>query len=194
MKIFRCGVLFVGLYGLLTLRGISQDAPKPVLSPAPLSDERMTIYRDFLHSYDNGSKTVLNISQLTGQLWVQDDDRKGCLKDFAPSDLETPVIHTFSADAFPSEKVRLVDPKSHKRADPGDAIRHGASVEDAVTSGFAAGIFTFSEIVFDTSHTHAAFSYSFVCGSLCGNGGVVIYELQAGKWRPSKTSCGSWIS
>jgi hypothetical protein len=164
------------------------------MSSEALSADRMEIYRDFLHGYNNGSKSVLNVSQLTVALSPDESDQKGCLSKFSSEDLAIPSVHAFSGDAFPGLAVRLVDPKTHKISDPGDAIRDGVPVDQAVQRGFAAGLFTFSEIAFDASHTHAAFSFSFVCGGLCGHGGTIVYELSNGKWKQSKEQCGRWIS
>jgi hypothetical protein len=172
----------------------AQSAPKPVLSTAPLTADQMEIYRDFLGGYDNGSKTPLNVAESTEPFRASDGDLKGCLKIFKPGDLTTPEVHEFSADAFPRGKVRLIDPKTHKSRDPGDAIRSGESVDNAVKAGFAAGVFTFSEVAFDSSHTHAAFSFSFVCGGLCGHGGIVVYEFDHNKWKQMYARCAQWMS
>jgi hypothetical protein len=145
-NLFACALLLS--YTSLAV-AVAQDATAPKLSPEPISSERMSIYRDFLSSYNNGSKSTLNVSQVTENLHSSDYDATGCLKDFKKSDFSLSVIHSFSPDAFPKEQVRLVNPKTHKRADPGDAIRKGASVDDAVDAGFASGLFTFSEIAFD---------------------------------------------
>jgi hypothetical protein len=104
------------------------------------------------------------------------------------------TVHKLPAELSKAGKINLVDPKKHKLKDPGAAIHNGTSVDQAVTAGFASGLFTFSEIVFDSDHKLAAFRYSFVCGILCGNGGTVIYELKDGKWSPTKRRCSSWIS
>ena len=90
--------------------------------------------------------------------------------------------------------VRLVDPDKHKMHDPGRSIFRGQSVDDAVETGFAAGLFTFSEIVFDNSHTHAALRYSFVCGSLCGHGGTVVFTKERDTRKPAREGCRQWVS
>jgi hypothetical protein len=104
------------------------------------------------------------------------------------------TVHVFSEGAFPKDSVRLVDPDKHKLRDPGTSIREGQSVDDAVDAGFAAGLFTFSEIVFDNSHTHAALSYSFNCGSLCGHGGTVVFTKEGNRWKRAKHDCAYWMS
>jgi hypothetical protein len=173
---------------------VAQQTLSPVISNEPISAERIALYRDFLTSYSNGSSaTVLNISDRTDPFRPEDDDRTGCLKHFNAADLDTKVIHRFSADSFPSRKYRIVDPETHKKSDPGDAIRRGEAVDNAVEAGFAAGILTFSEVIFDPSHTHAAFSFSFVCGGLCGHGWTVLYQKQNHTWRQMKANCSHWI-
>jgi hypothetical protein len=90
--------------------------------------------------------------------------------------------------------VRLVDPVKWKARDPSESIAQGKSVESAVESGFAHGLLTFSTMVFDESHQMAAFTYSYVCGSLCGSGGAVIFKRSSGGWVQRKQECGGWIS
>ena len=170
----------------------STDSPT---APASLVDaERIAIYRLFFGSYDNGSKSLLNVVRTTVPFEADEGDLAGCMKSFSKTNSKANSVHIFPSSTFPSDKVRLIDPQAHKLRDPGPAIRSGESVDDAVNAGFASGVFTFSEIVFDDSHTHAAFNYTFHCGSLCGHGGTVVYIKAQGKWKPSKTSCGSWIS
>jgi hypothetical protein len=170
--------------------------------PTPLPADNLAIYRDFLSGYNNGSGAVLNVANTTEAFLNANpvsNEQKSCLSDVHITQLYSAVVHKFSADAFPADKVKLVDPAAHRRNDPSDGIRSGQSIEDAVHAGFAAGLFTFSEIVFDATHTHAAFQYSFVCGRLCGNGGTALYDKlpdDHGKprWQLSKKICGSWIS
>jgi hypothetical protein len=51
-----------------------------------------------------------------------------------------------------------------------------------------------SEIAFDKEQGRALVSYSFVCGSLCGSGGVWLFEKVDGVWKKSERVCGGWIS
>src|SRR6185437_7906742 len=147
----------------------SQKPPKVHVSQDPIAADNLAIYRDFLHGYTNGSNGSLNISELTQPFEPNDSDRQSCLRRFPPSDFGSTTVHRFAPDSFPPPS-KLVDPNKHKISDPGSAIRDGKSVDDAVERGFAAGLFTFSEIVFDSSHTHASLSFTFHCGMLCGHG------------------------
>ena len=186
-------VMMCVLLGSVVSAGHAVTAKQPGAS-AEMDQERLSIYRDFLASYDNGSGKPLNLSKQTETFEPGPFDDKGCLKGFTAADLHSAGTHVFQADAFPSPRYHLVDPATHEKRDPGDAIRRGESVDSAVEAGFAAGIFTFSEIVFDASHTHAAFKYSFVCGGLCGHGSTVVYERKGGVWRQEKRGCSRWIS
>ncbi len=96
------------------------------------------------------------------------------------------------------KNVRLVD--ADKQAaivqsnDPSNSIREGKSVETAVNRAFSTGLFSMSEIAFDNEQRRALVSYSFVCGSLCGSGGVWLFEKVDGVWKKSERVCGGWIS
>jgi hypothetical protein len=78
--------------------------------------------------------------------------------------------------------------------DPSNSIREGKSVETAVNGAFSTGLFSMSKIAFDKEQRRALVSYSFVCGSLCGNGGVWLFEKVDGVWKKSERVCGAWIS
>jgi hypothetical protein len=176
------------------LSGAAQSTPKPKLTVEPLTSEQISIYRAFIADYDNGSKYILNMAQTTDTFEADSGDLAGCMKTFNKTNSRAMAAHSFPSDAFPTDKVHLVDPGKHEISDPGNAIGEGQSVDDAVEAGFKAGLFTFSEVVFDTAHTHAALNYTFHCGSLCGHGGTVVFIKARGIWKRSKANCGSWIS
>jgi hypothetical protein len=70
----------------------------------------------------------------------------------------------------------------------------GSQVETAVNDAFSTGLFSVSEIAFDKEHRRALVSYSFVCGSLCGSGGVWLFEKIDGLWKKSEHACDGWVS
>lgn len=90
--------------------------------------------------------------------------------------------------------VHLVDPETWKATDPRALIGRGKSVEDAVQAGFDHGLLTLSALRYDPTHHRAAMTYAFVCGSLCGNGGVVLFEKTNTGWKESRKDCGGWMS
>lgn len=187
LRNFFTATLYLG-----SLAVIAQQQAAGVVEPPPLTSENILLYHKFLAVYNNGSKTMLNIANVTEPFAPGDGDRTGCLKSFPVT--HTSLVHHFPANAFADLNTHLVDPHLHQKHDPGDAIRNGEPVDDAVEAGFRAGIFTFSEIIFNATHDRAAFTYSFVCGGLCGHGGTVIYRKTNDKWSREKDLCGSWIS
>jgi len=90
--------------------------------------------------------------------------------------------------------VHLVDPDKWKPRDPADLIAQGQPVESAVASGFEGGLATFSAIAFNESRTTAAFTFSFVCGRLCGSGRTVVFNRTPDGWVESSKQCSGWMS
>jgi len=178
----------------------TQQPSQPKLSSTPLTSEQVAVYRAFLADYNSGSKNPLNVANVTDPFEpdtdpMVSDDKNGrdtCLRTFPPH-IRASDVHSLPSD-LASAGIRLVDPTKHKLADPGDNIRSPQDVDSAVDAGFAAALMTLSEVVFDTQHHLAALNYSFVCGRLCGNGGIVIYELRDGHWKRSTRRCSSWVS
>jgi hypothetical protein len=186
-------VLLLGTCTLLSCASISaQEAATPSLTTSPLGSAQLTMYRDFLTTWNAGAKTPLHVANTTEPFSPWDDDLKGCLKDFPKG--RTATVHALPDRAFDGLNVLLVDPRSSEKRDPEDAVRSGDPVPNAVNASFAAGIFTFSEMVLNSEHTRAAFTYSFVCGVRCGSGGTIIFQHKNGKWAQQKNACGSWIS
>jgi hypothetical protein len=186
-------VLLLGTFTLVGPASIpAQEVVTPSIVSSPLGAAQLAIYRGFLAAWNIGAKTPLNVASVTEPFSPPDDDLKGCLRGFPKT--HTAIGHTIPAHAFDGLDVHLVDPRLHQKRDPGNAMRNGEPVKDAVNAGLAAGIFTFSEMVFNSDHSRATFTYSFVCGGLCGNGGTIIFQHKNGKWTQEKHPCGSWIS
>jgi hypothetical protein len=78
--------------------------------------------------------------------------------------------------------------------DPGKQLGKGKSVEGLVNKAFAAGLFSVSEIAFDREYRRALVGYSFVCGMLCGSGGVLRFEKVNGESKKAGLNCGGWVS
>ncbi|HEX5235529.1 MAG TPA: hypothetical protein VFW25_09380 [Silvibacterium sp.] len=178
---------------LLSSLVLGQTPSESASSKLPLSTDQIAIYRAFLSDYNTGLDAPINLSDVTEEFKPDRQDLQGCLKGFAPP--STPaLLHHFSNEFSDLRNIRLIDAAHHKISDPGDAIRKGDSVEHAVKAGFEAGVLRISEISFDPTHHLAALTYSFHCGSLCGNGATVVYELRDGKWARSQKSCTFWQS
>jgi len=153
------------------------------------------VYRAFLDNWVGDEKSPINVSMSIKATSVDDvEEFADCAgnseADWARADAIDDLRPLIGALSY----VRLVDPRKWSPRDPADRIAQGEAVDSAVDQGMANGLLTFSTVVFDKSHTIAAFSYSFVCGGLCGNGGPVIFDKTANGWVRSSRQCAIWMS
>src|SRR4249919_1093243 len=153
------------------------------------------IYGQFLDSWAGKEKEPVNVSR-TAKVPSEDELKEfsDCVKDANVHWSPTESIADLTDFVGKLSYVRLIDPDKWNPQDPGRLIAQGKSVDSAVKSGFAHGLMTLSAITFDQSHNTAAFTYSFVCGALCGNGGTVLFVRGQSGWTQSTKQCGSWIS
>jgi hypothetical protein len=193
----RTFTIFVVMLSSLSL--FSADK-KPVFSSTPLTADQIEIYRVFLANYNNGSKSTLNLSENTTSFdFERYGGKESCIASLKLDSNSGQQVHRFDAQFHDFADIRLVNPNEQsqkiKEGDPEMGMRQGKSVEEAVKAGFAAGLLTLSEIVFDSTGRFAAMSFSFRCGALCGHGGVIIFEkTNEGKWLKANRPCSSWIS
>jgi hypothetical protein len=174
---------------------------KPKVSDQPLTAEQLAVYRTVLHGWMENEVSVINLAVQTIPYPTSGAfDAGDCGKDLELEPVVPGIVHRFRPADLPqmgSDKIGLVDLERQSREvaenDPGKTIGEGRSIEDAVRNGFAHGLVRVSEIRFDKQHKHAIVSYSFLCGSLCGNGGTVVLEKSDGTWQ-RKSQCGGWIS
>jgi hypothetical protein len=198
--LFAAIILGIGLPFSLA----SSQARKPTKSTESLTADEIAIYRAVLqrNAPDNsGAPGTLNVSATTYPLDPSSPlSDSGCLKDIQPDNLATASrsFHELSQDILPNNVARLVDPKRQKKIvhdnDPSKTMREGKSVDTAVKDAFGTALFSLSEIAFDEERTHAVVSYSFWCGSLCGNGATWVFEKVGNEWKKTDRNCGDWIS
>lgn len=185
----------------------SSQAQKPTKSTESLTADEITIYRAVLqrNAPDNsGAPGTLNVSAITYPLDPSSPlsglSDSSCLKGIQLDNLATASrsFHELSQDILPNKVGRLVDPKKQKKIvhdnDPDKTMREGKSVDTAVKGAFGTALFSLSEIAFDKERTHAVVSYSFWCGSLCGNGATWVFEKVGNEWKKTDRNCGDWIS
>ena len=172
---------------------------KPVRNTTPVSADEVAIYRSILERWNSNHRGLLNVCNRTFPI-DRDISDCGCLKGIEPQAVVS-TAHLFrilTGDVLAGKNIRLVD--RDKQAvivhsnDPHNSIREGKSVETAINVAFSTGLFSMSEIVFDKEQRRALVSYRFVCGSLCGSGGVWLFEKVDGVWGKSVRDCGGWIS
>jgi hypothetical protein len=202
---FLLPTLIAGLaFGLST--GTQDERTKPKVNPDPLTDKQIAVYRVVVQHYLGDSKDSLNLSISTEPIKASWVPFNGSCPNDSQEDAPQPVIHHFSQATIFDKRLVVVDPgEQQKKIDQGDpqillkkAIDEGGvasedELKKSVKRAVENGLFSLSEIVFDKKHQRALVAYSFVCGSLCGNGNTLILRLSDGKWRISKT-CTVWMS
>jgi hypothetical protein len=173
----------------------------PKIADQSLRTDQLAVYRALLLSWFQESKDAVNLNSLTSRIDATDPSSdQQCSKGLAMEEVRLGEVHRIQmqdlAQLGPFQ-FHLVDPKAGKTEvsdnDPGRAIQNGKSVDEAVKDGFAHGLLTLGEIRFDKAHTHALASFSFVCGSLCGNGITILLEKKDGTWK-RKSECENWVS
>jgi len=202
-RLIAAGVLAISLGGIA-----QEDAPKPRVSDAPLTSEQIAVYQAVLAVYLKGSDGILNLANITEPL---DEADGSCLRGFDAGIMKesATVIHRIGPSLTTGRKIALVDPDHQKvtirENDPQNrmrkAIDEGQQIQQitdkqlgqSIKTAFESGLFTLSEIVFDKEHRHAAVSYSFVCGGLCGNGNTLVLKKVGQSWKVAKR-CGGWVS
>jgi hypothetical protein len=171
---------------------------KPAKASAPLSAEELAIYQAILSKHSAKDASPLNVADTTVP-FTADMATNGCLQGIKLGNLPVAShsFHQLTEDLVWGINARLVNSKKHLKIaranDPSKTIRRGKSVEDAVRNAFVTGLFSMSEIAFDKEHRYAVVSYSFWCGSLCGNGATIVFENVNGVWGDA-SNCGNWIS
>ena len=177
----------------------SSSDEKPVRNTNPSSADDIAIYKGILEHWNSNSRSLLNVSNRTFPI-DRDLSDCGCLKGVQLQSIANAAhsFHILTRDVLGEKNIRLVDADRQavivRSNDPSNSIREGNSVETAVNGAFPTGLFSMSEIAFDKEHRRALVSYSFVCGSLCGSGGVWLFEKVDGTWKKSEHVCKGWIS
>jgi hypothetical protein len=183
-------------------RGLANTGDKTVENTAPLSADEVGIYRSVIQRWMSNARKSLNVS---GRTFPLDETSSRLSECECLTGIEVQSIvsaaHTFrtlTQDVLPAKNMRLVHASTQgavvESNDPGSSIKKGKPVKGVVGNAFATGLFSLSEIAFDNQHRRALVSYSFVCGSLCGNGGTLLFEKVDGGWKRSDRICGGWIS
>jgi len=170
--------------------------------------EQIAVYRVFLKIFPKDGDDTLNVANQTEPFDRSElPDDADCSKslDLEPPPPIRPLVHKLDPAIAKNLRVVLVDPDVQTRIvkenDPQKLMKSAGEgkqvtdkqVTEAVDKAFQTGLLTLSEIIFDKQHRHAFLYFSFFCGRLCGNGGVLILKKTRGKWKLDK-ECGGWVS
>lgn len=176
---------------------------EPELSEKPLTAEQVSIYRAFLLDYLGNEDQGLNIANTTQGLDLGSLELKqgrGCLREIYLENLKQAqwIVHTVGPEIAVNPRISFVDPARQREQitqnDPSKTMNEGKDVKTAVQDAFGSGLFTFSEIGFNKTHTWAVMMFSFRCGMLCGQGGAIVLHKIKGVWKVTSRECGRWIS
>jgi len=156
------------------------------------------IYAVFLHTWAGDSHHPLNVSKTAGP------PTAGDIQQYSDCAKASGIKHAQWSTSAPVAdlrnslgelaNVRFVDPKTWHPRDPGDFIAKGKPVDSSVDEGIANGLMTLSAITFNARHDTAMLTYSFRCGALCGNGGVVMFNKTSKGWTQNSFRCSGWMS
>jgi|SRR5579859_2353068 len=204
----RTCILLLAISASVTPTFGQADEPKPKVSPDPLTEEQIAIYRVVLLDYLKDAKSTINLADITDTL--DDNERSfngGCPRnDSSQARTSDAVVHRFSFSPPLDTRVKIVDPDQQQKQiaqnDPQNLLKKAIDghenvsekqLDDSVKTAFRTGLFSFSEIVFDKNHEKVLLKYAFVCGGLCGHGHTLILKKSGGTWKIIKT-CSSWVS
>jgi hypothetical protein len=160
------------------------------------STDAAAVYKAFLHHWMGKSRDPVNVARVAEPMHPEGDDG-GC---GGHPDIEAIIkrpaerIDDLSKVLGPDPSIHYVDRSTWRPTDPQRLIGQGKPVKDAVKAGMSAALLTFSAIAFNERHDVAVFSYGFVCGGLCGTGGITIMRKQGGAWEPDPRECSIWVS
>lgn len=154
--------------------------------------EASEIYENFLEDWAGKERKPVNVSRSANPPSAEDLQQFSDCSDGNINWLPVDPVYDLTGTLGDLPYVRLVDPNDWKPKNPGASAPPGP--EPPHESAVAHGLMTFSAIAFDPSYETAAFTYSFVCGGLCGNGGVAIFKKQGAQWIKYKDQCAAWIS
>lgn len=187
----------------LSTASIASGKEKATKVTRPLDADEVAIYKAVIQQWNSNVQAALNVSAETFSLdttFPSETSECGCWAGFSAENLlkASHSFHILTENDLPKNGVRLVHFREQyatvAQNDPGVAIPNGRSVEDAVDTAFANGLFSMSEVVFDKDHHRALVSYAFNCGVLCGSGSTWILEKVDGQWKKTDRACGGWVS
>jgi hypothetical protein len=172
----------------LALASSAQNPEVSALSTEPLTVDQFAIYQDFLTNFGVASEGPGDLLNMQPQTVAFDPaGSRGCamsrgLNKPAATHTLPPAILAFSDPA----RIERILAANHTLV---PAEKRGPH---ARPDGYVETKFRLSEIAFDASGTHAAFTWSASCNCKGGEGRTVLYEKIDGHWRQSSKLCDGW--
>jgi hypothetical protein len=192
--------VLLALLSVVLVSTLPRYAHAQVLTNEALSADRIAIYHQFFASdpafanIDEVSNLdVSNVTEAFHYKSYVDVDRY-CLANAYIFDITTASLHKLPAQSFTSGRIHLIDlysPEARPDTSLVPILFHHAAVDTPLTA-HPDTLITLSEIVFDDTHTHAAFRYTLATGPNSAKGATVLYEFTNGSWKPSSSTCSEW--
>jgi hypothetical protein len=138
---------------------------------------------------------VLIDERLDSAPGVSDKEISECLEgvDFRLGSL--PTLKSLRGATFKRKGVRVVDGATWKADDEqlNNSVAQGEFHDADLQRAFAHALSSFSQIRFDKDERLALFTFSRVCGELCGSGSTILMKKDTEGWKVTKT-CRQWMS
>jgi hypothetical protein len=193
-KTLTCALTVVMFAGV-AVRAIAQEKDTKTLkvSTEQISDERLTVYHDFMSDwyYADAPEKYLAIETIPlRQDWS--GDPAACMKGMELEAMDAGVVHHFTeADTLKiaSKRLQLYDLKAAlAKAEQDDESQPGANghaLQREQIKASSMKLLTFSEIQFDKKHEHAILHYTYSCDpdALCLTFNTVILTKSKGVWK-----------
>jgi len=187
----------VAILALIIFAAGCRAQTKSVLSPSPLTEEQLDVYRGFLDKLG----PALHIRNLANATIPFDfkgfPEGRPCLNGIELENLSEPLeaIHGFGPEIAKGRELDLVERheqlKLFRKRDGASENLPGQATPDKNALNFV----IFSEIAFDTKHQFAVLKYILVCGEHCDSGGTLVMEKVDGRWtlRP-RLACAGFVN
>jgi hypothetical protein len=157
---------------------------KPVHSPAPLTEEQLSVYRGFLDKL-GPTLHIRNVANATTPFDFKGfPEGRPCLKGIELDDLSEPLqaVHAFGPEIAKGRELNLVERheqlKLLRKRDGSSESQPEKAAQDKDSLNFV----IFSEIAFDKPHQFAVLKYILVCGERCDSGATLVMEIVDGRW------------
>lgn len=163
---------------------------------APTTTDAADVYKAFLHQWMGKSHQSINVARVAEPMHPDGTDG-GCEGN---PDIEALIkqpaerIDDLSTVLGSDPSIHYVNPSTWRPTDPERLMAQGKSVNAAVEKGISAALLTFSVVAFNDRHDVAVFSYAFVCGGLCGTGGIKVMRKNGNAWEADPRQCTQWVS
>jgi hypothetical protein len=160
----------------------------PQLNRAPLTQEQLQVYGDFISPFASKAKLKF-LSNKTFPLDLSSLGKDApCLRnlDLESGEESGKTFHLLGPDVIRGYSIQLVDSQEEsailKQRDEYVAAHGTDSMMDASGMQKDLGVLVLSEIAFDKNHHFAVLRYVFLSGSRTNSGATLVLEKAGARW------------